>query len=198
MKKELLARHLREVEGWNLSEIDQYLDDEVDNYLIVNEQEREQEIRDYYENLIDDIGFDGFTPSFKQYIINYCLDTEYFQDYLREYIEMDIEDLRLESPYDNEWCENRVVEMMEEYGVDTEDDLIEALIEEYGDPVEWYADMVGEDELFQVAVDNDLIDINAVIDELIYIDGYDCLATYDNIEHEYDINGKLYFIYKIG
>lgn len=111
------------------------------------------------------------SKDFKQYIINNCLvNADHFEMDLRGYIEDSLEDLEcIDSSYDA--FENMLEEKMDDYSCETIEELVDDMLELHGDAVQWYIDMYGEDRFFEVALENDLIDVDVAI---IHMNGYKC------------------------
>ena len=111
------------------------------------------------------------SKDFKQYVINNCLvNTDHFEMDLRAYVEDSLEDLECTDSSDDVF-ENMLEEKMDDYGCETIEELVNDMMELHGDAVQWYIDMYGEDRFFEVALKNDLIDVDATI---IHMNGYKC------------------------
>ena len=111
------------------------------------------------------------SKDFKQYVINNCLvNTDHFEMDLRAYVEDSLEDLECTDSSDDVF-ENMLEEKMDDYGCETIEELVNDMMELHGDAVQWYIDMYGEDRFFEVALKNDLIDVDAAI---IHMNGYKC------------------------
>ena len=188
LKMEILKQYFVEYQGYTEDEFQDYKDQWMDDVLIVNEDGREEEFRDYQNNLIDDIGINGFSENFKEWIYNNAINNKWFDDVLKEMMENYIEDIKYE--------EGRLDEEMGEAGVSTEEEFLGYLIESSGDSIKYYIEMFGEEEFRDVIEKNDLVDREKVIEEIKEWDGYSCLAIYDGVEHEYYIDGELYFLYR--
>ena len=84
---------------------------------------------------------------------------------------------------------------MDDARVETEEEFLDYLVKDAGDPIEWFKDMFGMEEFNNTCEEYDLIDWEAVIEEAIAVDG--CghfIATYDGEENEMDE----YFIYRLN
>jgi len=67
------------------------------------------------------------------------------------------------------------------------DEFVDKRAEDYGNPVEWFEDNFGREELSRVAKDNYLVDEDAVAEMIIDTDGLGhTLSSYDGEEHEQD------------
>lgn len=170
------------INGYNEIEIDGA------TYKILTDDEAEEEFESYQKNLFDDIGLSGYSESFQYWIKYNALDKDYFDDIVREDCENYIEDIK----YDGE---DRLLEEMENAGVETEEEFLEYLIDNAGDSIEYVTDNFGNDYLDILLNHNPwIIDLDTVIEEIKSCDGRRCLAYYDDEELELD-NG--YFAYRI-
>ena len=192
-----LAKYL----GIDSSEISNIYDYEFEtpegDYLVVDEDEAEQLARDDIENFIDELGIEGFSEGFKQWIENNALDTDWFKDAVTESIEAYADDIENESSSDDRF-ENRLEEEMYEAGIiDDEDlengydfdssrfDFIERLVNNAGDPIDYCRDNFGSDWVSPVAKENNLYDIDEIVDEAINWDGVaHFISRYDGEEIE--------------
>ena len=157
--------------------------DYVYEYLVVDDNERDTEFYNYQESLFDDMGIDGFTPSFQETILNECLNTDRLQfDFEmdcdeRAYGEL-IDDIREWSGIDSETSED-----------DAREQYKEMLIEMYNDPVEYFKELGCDNDFFK-----DYIDFDKVVELVKEYDGYGCLASYDGVEIETDN----YYVYLLN
>ena len=194
---EALAKLLQvEVEDLTVSKYDErvFENEEADEYIVLTEEEADEAAEESIKELINDMGLESFTEDFQQWILDNCVDSDWFAEYLEDYERGYIEDIRCEES-DYEEYETRLAEEMEDAGVDTEDEFLEYLIECYDDPVEWFKDMFGMEEFTNTIEEYNLIDWESVINEAIEVDG--CghfIATYDGVENEMD----KYFIYRLN
>ena len=179
------------------------------DYLVVDEDEAEALAKEDIENLFDDLGLDSFTSDFKDWIIMNALDNEWFEDAIRESYEYYVEDIEDEAS--SMGYENRLIEELHDHQVLSDDDFeegedgepdlatlkddvdiddkkeefIDLLVENAGNPVDYCGDEFGWDWVTQMATSNNLIDMNEVIDQCIYMDGIaHFIARYDGQEHE--------------
>ena len=83
---------------------------------------------------------------------------------------------------------------MAESNVETEDEFLEHLIDNAGDPVEYFKDNFGEKEFSEMVKQNNLIDSNALIEGAKNADGRGDISSWDGIENEYGD----YYIYRIN
>ena len=194
---EALAKLLQvEVEDLTVSKYDErvFENEEADEYIVLTEEEADEAAEESIKESINDLGLQAFTEDFQQWILDNCVDSDWFAEALEDYEIGYIEDIRCEES-DYEEYETRLAEEMEDAGVDTEDEFLQYLIECYDDPVEWFKDMFGMEEFTNTIEEYNLIDWEAVINEAIEVDG--CghfIATYDGEENEMDG----YFIYRLN
>ena len=156
-------------------------------YAVGTDEEADYAYKQHMENLIDDVGIGSFNQSF---VMNY-IDSEWFEDALREHLESYIEDIKDESSRDNG---NRLEKEMDNWGVDNEEDFLEKMIDDAGDPVEDFINNYGEKQFSEIVKQNNLIDINALIEGAKDTDGRGGMSGYDGEENEYGD----YYIYRIN
>ena len=185
-----------EVEDLTVSKYDErvFENEEAGEYIVLTEEEADEAAEESIKESINDLGLQAFTEDFQQWILDNCVDSDWFAEYLEDYEIGYIEDIRDEKS-DYEEYETRLAEEMEDAGVNTEDEFLEYLIECYDDPVEWFKDMFGMEEFTNTIEEYNLIDWESVINEAIEVDG--CghfIATYDGVENEM---GE-YFIYRLN
>lgn len=181
-----------------------------EEYLVVDEDEAYELAKQDIESLVDDIGLDSFTLSFREWIYNNAVDRDWFEDALRESQEYYVNDIE-EETYGQDKFANRLIEELYENGFLTDADFsldengeldymtlmpevdldqlkeeyVDYLVENAGDPIEYYVDNFGSDSFTQVCEQNMLIDWDKVADECIDVDGVaHFLARYDGIEHD--------------
>lgn len=211
---------LAELLGVDESEITQGYDDSVyevsdgREYLVLTEDEADDAFYDSEMSLIDDIGIEGFTPSFQERIFTEFADTDWFEDAYREMYESYSYDIEYES---DDVYGNRLVRECYEAGLIDDDDfgvdengdvnyedclldtddlatrLTDYLVDTVDDFVEQYKFEFGEEQLSEVVKRYNLVDWDAVIEETKELDGRgSMLAGYDGIEIDYDD----YYIYR--
>lgn len=211
---------LAELLGVDESEITQGYDDSVyevsdgREYLVLTEDEADDAFYDSEMSLIDDLGIQGFTPSFQYRILTEFADADWFEDAYREMEENYCYDIVEES---DDTYGNRLVQECYDAGLINDDDfdvdengevnyrtcqlstdelaerLTEHLVDSIDDFVEEFKFEFGEEELSEVVRRNNLVDWDAVIEETKELDGRGpMLAGYDGIEIDYDD----YYIYR--
>lgn len=165
-----------------------------EEYLVVTDEEADDEFYNYEAELIDELGLDAFTDWAKDYIIENCVDTEWFENFYYEDYESYANDIETESSSSDEY-ENRLEEEMTVAEVDTKEDFVEYMVDRIrNDLVEEFEFNFGKDMLRDVVSRYDLLDVDAVIDYIKEQDGRGILASYDGKENE---EGE-YFIYRIN
>ena len=159
------------------------------------------------KNFIDDLGIEGFTPRFKDWVYNNAVDEEEFKNIFEEdlnsyYGELDLEELVDEALNFDLVKEDDVYEEVEtDFGTDRvvkdgldEDELKEKIVEyrvSEDDPVEYFKGMFGKNDYSKFLNENNLIDFDAVAEEAIKWDGVaHFLAGYDG--EELDLGDDLY------
>ena len=194
---EALAKFLGvEVEDLTVSKYDErvFENEEAGEYIVLTEEEADEAAEESIKELINDMGLESFTEDFQQWILDNCVDSDWFAECLEDYEIGYIEEIRDEKS-DYEEYKSRLDEEMNDAGVDTEEEFLECLIESAGDPIEWFKDTFGMEEFTNTIEEYNLIDWEAVINEAIEVDG--CghfIATYDGEENEM---GE-YFIYRLN
>lgn len=185
-------------------------------YLVCTDEEADEAYKKDEEGLIDELGLDGFSDWFQDWIINNCVDEDWFEDALREEADYLAEnysnersstyDNRLvEECYDNNLIDDDDFETDEEGDPDYEQctvdewDLQERFKDWYvdnNDAIEWFKMNFGEKEFKDAVVEHNLVDWDAVIEQCRHDDGRGSLARYDGNENEFDYNGETYYIYR--
>ena len=161
-------------------------------YMVLTDEESEEEFYNYELDLIEECGLDAFTDWARDYIIENCLDVDWFEDYFREDYESYANDIETESASSDEYA-NRLEEEMAEAECADIEEFIDYLVDSISDDfVGNFKFDFGEEMLTEVIMNNNLLDIDAVIDYIKEEDGRGILATYDGVENE---EGE-YYIYR--
>ena len=157
---------------------------EVDGaeYLVLTEDEREEEFKACQESLIEDMGLESFSEWAQDYIINNFVDDEWFIEAMRKHFEYYISDIS-EELADDEKFENRLQEEMAEIGCEDEEDYLNYLCD-LESPIEWFLSNFSQNEFNAIVKEHDLINWEDVINWVAREDGYGCLAAYDGEELE--------------
>lgn len=162
-------------------------------YLVLTDDEADREFYEYEENNIKDLGLDLFTDWAKDYIIENCIDTDWFDMCMREDYESYCSDIETEKSRFSKY-ENRLQEEMEHANCKTKEDYVEYLCDGYNNSVEWFKESFGNEELKNVINNNNLLDTDKVVEYIKEEDGRGILAGWDGIENE---EGE-YFIYRLN
>ena len=183
-----------------------------EEYLVLTEDEaREYADRDI-RNIFDDLGFESFTPSFQDWIIDNALDNDWFEESERESYENYVDDISFE---DDDVYESRLISELvdaailneldfENWGdenpvvkdsVDLDEkkrEYVDSLVSDVDDFVKKFIDDFGAKQLDEVIKHNpDVIDMDAVVDECISQDGIaHFIASYDG--NEIDLGNGLF------
>ena len=156
-------------------------------YLVLTDEEADQEYHEYQMGLIDDMGLDSFSDWAKDEILNHHITSEYqnlFDEIQEESMSCYIDDLRHMDELEEE---------MENAGCDNEEEFLEYLCDQE-DSVEYFKFNFGNDEYNRIIIENDLIDWDSVIEWTKDMDGRDCMASYDGVEMELENNLYAYRI----
>ena len=210
-KKQALANYLEcDVEEIEDGYDDDHFAHDGEEYAVYTDSEADQAHRDYIENFIDDVGIEGFTPAFQNWIVNYAiLNSKWFEDAQRESAEGYVNDIESESDgtYENrliaELVENDILDAEDDFYFDEDDEdqeypllkeevNLEDAKEEYidtmcqEDPYEWYKWNFGEESIRELIKNGTIsLDTDAISDEIISWDGRgNNLAFYDGDEIE--------------
>ena len=176
-------------------------------YIVCDYDTAKELAKEDIVNFIDDQGIEGFTPNFREWILENAIDEDKLKDIFEEdlneyYYEYDLEELVDEALYYNLLSEDEVYEEVEtDWGTDRvikdgidEDELREKIIEykvENEDAYNWFEGMLSGSDLAKFFEDNKLIDYDKIAEEAIEWDGIaHFIAGYDGEELELD--GDLY------
>jgi hypothetical protein len=150
-----------------------------------------QEAEENVKNILDDTGIEGIHFENLGSDISDYADEDWFDDALREMEESYVEDISNEG--------NRLQEEMENAGVNTPEEYVDYLIEQAGDPVQYYIDNFGEKQFMDVCKENNLFDFDELASDIVSVDGpANTLASYDGGEEEENYNGNTYYIYRMN
>ena len=156
-------------------------------YLVLTDEEADQEYYEYQMNLIDDMGLDSFSDWAKDEILNHHTTSDYqvlFDEILEESMSCYIDDLRHMDELEEE---------MKNAGCDNEDEFLEYLCDQE-DSVDYFKFNFGQDEYNRIIIENNLIDWDSVIEWTKDMDGRGIMAGYDGIEIELENNLYAYRI----
>jgi hypothetical protein len=165
------------------------------DYLVVTTHEAYNLAVEDVKNCFDEMGIESFTPGFQDWILRNAVNTEWFEEAFRESTEAYVNDIEYE--------DGRLEEEMLDAGVITEEDVedgydLEEAKERYveylmdgEDPVDHFRFNFGDNYFSEMVKRNDLIDIDAVAEECVDVDGVaHFLARYDG--EEIDLGSGLY------
>lgn len=160
-------------------EIKDDTDIEVDGttWRVLNEQEADDYFESYQKDLLRDLGLQSFSSWAKDYVMENCVDGEWFEDCMRGSYEAYVEELKQEGLLENE---------MNECEVEDEEELIEHLCGKWHDGIEWYIEQYGIDECEHIIEEKSLFDKDKAIEYIKECDGRGCIASYDGEEVELD------------
>lgn len=149
---------------------------------------------DYESDLIEEYGLDAFTDWARDYIIENCLDVDWFENFYYEDYESYANDIETETASSDEY-ENRLEEEMAEAECTTIEEFVEYMVDRIRDDLVGQFEFdFGKDQLADAVSRYNLLDIDAVIDYIKEQDGREVLASYDGRENEV---GE-YFIYRLN
>lgn len=188
-----------------------------EEYLVLTEEEAREYAEQDIRNVFDDLGLESFTPSFQEWIMNNALESDIFEDIVREGYENYVDDIAYE---DDSVYENRLVAEMVDANILTENDFdnwgedspilndtvnlddkkvefVEHLMSDIDDYVKYFIDEYGQDSLKNVIENNpNIFDMDAIVSECISLDGIaHFVASYDG--NEIDLGNGL-FAYRVN
>lgn len=187
LKKQALLEELELNADTEIEVNGNYFEVENMTYLVVDEEERQEEFYNYQMGLIDDLGLKSFSEWGREYILNNFVDIDYFEEIQRERNEGYLEDIK-EEPASNEEYDNRLDEELTELDIENEEEYLNLLCKD--DAIEWYLFNFGDEAFNKLVIENDLINWDDVIVWISEVDGYNCLASYDG--EELELNNNLY------
>ena len=196
MKKiEALAKFL----GIETSEIEEDINnyecfktEDGEEYMVLTDDESEEEFYNYESDLIEECGLYAFSDWARDYIIENCLDVDWFENYFREDYESYASDIETESASSDEYA-NRLEEEMAEAECTDIEEFIDYLVDSISDDfVGNFKFDFGEEMLTEVIMNNNLLNMDAVVDYIKETDGRGIIASYDGVENE---EGE-YYIYR--
>ena len=157
-------------------------------YVLIDEEAQEIYV-DLQIELINESGLEGFTEYAQQYIMDNCLNIDWFNDVMIESNENYVYDLE----------EEELQELLDEYKVETAEELINEFNSQYENGYQWYKETFGTKDIQYLINKYDLLDVNAVIEFCQEVDdrGH-IISSYDGIENEIEIDGITYYIYRLN
>jgi hypothetical protein len=173
-----------------LEEINEYtfmIDNE--EYYVLTDNEAQEMYEEIEKELINELGLEGFTEYAQQYIIDNCLNINWFNDAMTEANENYVYDLE----------EEDLQELLDDYHVETAEDLIYEFNSQYENGYQWYKEIFGTEDIQYLINKHDLLDIDAVIAFCQEVDGRGhIIASYDGEENIIEVEGEEYYIYRIN
>ena len=163
-------------------------------FLVYTDDEVDDAMYDYVENILDEVGAEAFSEGF----LDDFIDQSWMNDLFRE----DIESYVNEMNEDDVFSEAKDAELVEEDeeidDVDIDqlrEDLIEYKIDNGEADFDYFAMNYGRNEFTEWALKAGAINISGIADYLSrYDDRGSCLASYDSIEREKDG----FYIYRVN
>ena len=160
-----------------------------EEYYVLTDEEAQEIYIDLQTDLINELGLEGFTEYAQQYIIDNCLNINWFNEAMIESNENYVYDLE----------EEDLQELLDEYGVETAEELINEFNSQYENGYQWYKEAFGTEDIQYLIDKYDLLNIDAVIEFCQEIDGRGhIIASYDGIENEVEIDDITYYIYRLN
>ena len=148
-----VGEHLEDT-GNGYYQMSLYEDDVAGQFAVGSEEDVREAGYMHIEGLVDDIGWSGFAEWVWQYIKENFVDESYFEDLLREDMQYYIDEIRQEESDDPDKYDDRLEEEMNEHGYDDEDEFKESLVDDHGNPIEWYIDNYGDSAFNEIAHDH--------------------------------------------
>jgi hypothetical protein len=160
-----------------------------EEYYVLTDEEAQKVYVNLQTELINELGLQGFTEYAQQYIIDNCLDISWFNEAMIESNENYVYDLE----------EEDLQELLDEYDVETAEDLINEFNSQYENGYQWYKEIFGTEDIQYLIDKHDLLNIDAVIEFCQEVDGRgNIIASYDGIENEVEIDDITYYIYRLN
>lgn len=181
LRSEEVCSNIGSIEILNDTDID--VDGEV--WSVLDDSEADEAFVSYQKDSLEDFGLTQFSSLAKDYIMENCIDVDWFEDCMRQSYEIYVEELKQE---------NRLEDEMNEVEVEDEEEFIEHLCGQWHDGIEWYMEQYGTEECEIAIESNNLYDTDKVIEYVKEHYGRGCLALYDGQEIELQDG---YFAYRI-
>ena len=94
--------------------------------------------------------------------------------------------------------EEDLQELLDEYDVETAEELINEFNSQYENGYQWYKETFGTEDMQNLIDKHGLLNIDAVIEFCQEADGRgNIIASYDGIENEVEIDDTTYYIYRL-
>lgn len=160
-----------------------------EEYYVLTDEEAQEIYVDLQIDLINELGLEGFTEYAQQYIIDNCLNINWFNEAMIESNENYVYDLE----------EEELQELLEEYDVETAEELINEFNSQYENGYQWYKETFGTEDMQYLIDKYNLLNIDAIIEFCQEVDGRGhIIASYDGIENEVEIDNTTYYIYRLN
>lgn len=180
--------------GYTDEEVLKNIDSLKDDYLVLTEGEANSEAIESIKNLIDDYG----VGCINNININKYVDEYYFKNIFKEHYYFYVEDIANE-PANNYDFNNRLDEEMSEKGCTDVDEFVQALLDDINDFIEEYKFQYGDEAFNEIVTNNNLIDIDALAEEILEIDGRGhIISRYEGTEYKSTVENETYFVYRIN
>lgn len=188
-----------------------------EEYLVCDESEAREKAKESIENFFDECGVAGFTEDFQDWIVDNAVESEWFEDAMRESNEFyfdaileegsdEFESRAVEELYERNLIDDEDFDEDEDGNVDHsqfrndprdyKDDFVDAMCEDWDDPIQWFRDNFGEEQFTEVVTQHNLVDLDAVVETAIEWDGVaHFIATYDGDEIALDDG---YYAYRLN
>ena len=140
LRSEEVCSNIGSIEILNDTDID--VDGEV--WSVLDDSEADEAFVSYQKDSLEDFGLTQFSSLAKDYIMENCVDVDWFEDCMRQSYEAYVEELKQE---------NRLEDEMNEVEVEDEEEFIEHLCGQWHDGIEWYMEQYGTEEC-EMAIEN--------------------------------------------
>ena len=200
---EILNIDVEDVERWDGKLLTLYNGEE---YLVYSDYDKAYEDAvEYAKDVFEDVGID-IEHLQKFIVIRDLIDTDWFDDALRESMEFYVDDITTEWESDgrtrlyHEMVDAGIIdEIDEDEDEDISDyekeDFIDYLVGKQGNSIDWFRFNFGERDFNDTIIERNLIDLDQLARECVDIDGVaHFLASYDGNEIE---DGE-YYLYRIN
>ena len=180
--------------GINVNDITEIQNEQLfivgnEEYYVLTNEEAQEVYEEMQVNLIEDIGLEGFSSWAQEYIINNCLNMNWFNERMNEshqdYIDsMDVYELQ---------------EELDNYEVENEEELLECYTSAYNNGLQFYQEIYSDKEIIEIIERESLLNIDKVIAYCQEVDGRgNIIASYDGEEEIEEVDNIDYYIYRIN
>ena len=204
---------IKEGYRYDIFEIDGDSEHAGEEWMVLTEDEADQEAKDQIIGIMDDLGLEAFTPQFREWILENCISGDWFQEVHEEDCWTLIDEFDYEG--DDEFG-TRLVRELYDAGLVTDDDfeeigegevdhevlledvdieelkaaLVDHMMDTEPDHIEWFKNAFGTGDLYRLVKDGK-VDLNTdmIVQEAIDLDGRGhFISGYDSVEHELENN----------